>query len=96
MRYRLAGGVTNSLGSTGDFFPLHGRSQSSNNMNDWTSPGVYTQFNPTNSPVANWIVCLVVCLDTNPSFTQQLCFSRDAMYFRSANDSNWGDWHKIV
>lgn len=69
------GKIWNGFHMKGDAIVSVSSGDTPGDMNDWTSEGIYHKFNPTHAPVANHVVCLVLCIDRSSSHTHQICLT---------------------
>ena len=71
------------------------------NWNDATTPGWYSSNNiyatncPDTSDANGWLQVLTLRMDNNPTFTQQIGFWGNRMFFRGQNGGTWDTWKKL-
>jgi len=83
----------------GDYLAYTNRRKAATNMNDLTENGFYTVFNPTNAPVTNaWLAVLVLRFDNNAEYAVQVAFSTSSynMHMRYRFSNTWSAWKKVT
>lgn len=80
----------------GDFIVSCSPGDSPADMDDWKKEGIYHYFNPAHAPVANHVVCLVMCIDRSQSYAHQLCFTIGGdFYYRFETGGTWSAWKQV-
>jgi len=72
--------------------------QTKKNLNDLNANGFYSCFNPTNAPVANsWVNVMVTRFDNNSGYATQIAWtSTPAVYYRTCSGGSWGAWKRFT
>lgn len=60
------------------------------NCNDWTSQGIYVDYDVTNAPVGGWVTIVTLLA----GYPRQICypFVSNTVYSRYKNSSTWSNW----
>ena len=72
--------------------------QTKKNLNDLNANGFYSCFNPTNAPIANsWVNVMVTRFDNNSGYATQIAWtSTPAVYYRTCSGGSWGSWKRFT